>query len=39
MIGLMNGAEFGNQRFSGSQALSLSLQGLALLFQANALPH
>jgi hypothetical protein len=39
MIGLMNAAEFGGQSFSGLQALWLSLQGLALLVQANALPH
>jgi hypothetical protein len=37
MITLMNGAEFGGQSFSGLQTLSLSLQGVALLIEANAL--
>jgi hypothetical protein len=39
MITLMNGAEFGGQSFSALQTLSLSLQGLSLLIQANNLPH
>jgi hypothetical protein len=39
MIALLNGAEFHGHSFSGRQAIPLIVQGLNLLFQANALPH
>lgn len=39
MIGVLNGAEFDGQEFSGGQAFWLVIKGLILQFQANALPH
>lgn len=39
MVGLLNGAEFNGQHFSGLEAFLLTIQGLALLGRANSLPH
>ncbi len=39
MKDVLNGAEFKGQSISNTKASALIAQGLALLFQANALPH